>query len=195
MSIEPRSDVTTASGSARREKTLDVGVEDGRLRFSGRLHDTYREVDGVTTIHEFVATGTISIPELEILAIQLEARTVPYGTCRLTLARVEDLVGLRIVPGFSGEVLRRLGGTAGCSHVTNLVLDLAAAGVLHWFIEIRKHLPYSTDNRESGRWGAVGLSMNPDFVNVCHGWSGTMLARAEEVLRLSGLPKREGGDR
>ena len=193
----------TPQGAARREKTLEVAIEGDELRFHGRLYDTYGESDGVTVIHEFVARGRIALPRLEIVEISVEAVTVPYGTCRLTLERVQQVVGMRIVSGFTGEILRRLGGNAGCSHVTVLVLELAAAGILHWFIRIREHLPYTRQNRESGRWGAVGLTLNSGFVNACHGWAegGTMLDRAEEVLRqqeptgislLDGHPGHEG---
>jgi hypothetical protein len=173
-----------APRAARRAKTIDVRLDGDLLRFEGRLVDSYGEPDGVTIIHELTATGSIATPRLEIAEIRVEAPTVPFRTCRLTLARVDQVVGLRIASGFGREVQRRLGGAAGCSHVTTLVLELADAGVLHWFIRIRDYLPYSVDNRESGRWGAVGLALNPELVDVCHGWAegGTTLARAKHVL-------------
>jgi hypothetical protein len=178
--VQPR----LASGAARREKTLDVWLDGEHLHFDGTLYDTYGEPDGMTVIHEVTATGTIAIPGLEIKEIQIAAPKLPYGDCRLTLGRVDQVVGLSIGPGFAREIQRRLGGSVGCSHLTTLVLELAAAGVLYWFIQIRKHLPYSIENRESGRWGAVALSLNPAFVGVCHGWAegGVMVARAEEAL-------------
>lgn len=171
-------------GSARREKSLDVAVEAGDLVFTGRLFDTYRRDDELTVIHELIARGRMKLPELEIAEIEVEAATVPFGTCRRTLARLDRVIGLRIAPGFSRDVHRRLGGGAGCSHVTTLVLELAAAGVLHMFATMREYLPYSVENRDSGLWSAVGLTVNPQIAGACSAWSigGEALSGGERVL-------------
>lgn len=172
-------------GRARRDKAVEVDFAEHSMRFWGRLHDTYGEADGsVTTVHLLEMTGLISVPDLIIERIELSPSTTAYDLCGLAAAQVPSVQGLSLVRGFSRGVREHLGGEQGCSHMTTMVLDLAGAAILYWIAQIRRELPYTHENRESGRWGAASLRVNSGFVGACLGWAadGEMVRRARRFL-------------
>jgi len=64
-----------------------------------------------------------------ILDAEAEMFKVPIEECREAAKSVKKLIGLPVVYGFSKEVKERLSGTAGCTHLTSLVLTLGGAAV------------------------------------------------------------------
>ncbi len=158
---------------------------ENNISFWGYLHDTYGEADSsVTTVHLLEMTGLISIPDLVVEQIELLPRTTAFELCGLAAEQVPTVEGLSLVRGFSRGVRERLGGKKGCTHMTSLVLELTSTVILYWMAQIRKYLPYTEENRESGRWGAAALQVNPGFVGVCLGWDedGEMMRRAQKQL-------------
>ncbi|MBI2962816.1 MAG: DUF2889 domain-containing protein [Deltaproteobacteria bacterium] len=77
----------------------------------------------------------LALPEFTILCAEGRLLGEPFSECGVTLAGVAALEGLSIVKGFTAAALARVGGSAGCAHLSALVIALApvvpqAAGAL-----------------------------------------------------------------
>jgi len=80
-------------------------------------------------VHHIVVKFTVSLPGLEITSAEAELETAPTERCRETHSVVENLVGLKIMPGFTQKTVEVLGGIKGCIHLTNLIQSMASAAV------------------------------------------------------------------
>ena len=70
---------------------------------------------------------TIHLPDEQITQSRASMIRVPFPVCHEIESIAERLVGLRIERGVLTEIDRRVGGSAGCSHVKEL-----ATGVMHF---------------------------------------------------------------
>jgi hypothetical protein len=71
----------------------------------------------------------VSLPALEITEARAAMRKIPIEECLGVEPSAGKIVGLRIRPGFSSDLKERLGGTAGCLHMTTLIYHMGAAAV------------------------------------------------------------------
>ena len=63
--------------------------------------------------------------EMTILACEASSDHTPYALCPGAAPNFARLAGLRIGPGFSRAVAERVGGTAGCTHLRELLGQMA----------------------------------------------------------------------
>jgi hypothetical protein len=107
--------------------------EDGLFDIEGALTDV-KDVDllGVSfirkagePIHQMWLRITID-KDLSIVDAVAVTDAMPYaGHCDRVTADYRKLIGLSIRPGFSEKVRALFGGTAGCTHLTDLIGTLA----------------------------------------------------------------------
>jgi hypothetical protein len=111
------------------------------------------------------------VTRIEVVPIHL-----PYAECFDAAPNAQQLVGLRLERGFTGEALRRLGGEAGCSHLNSLISDLAIAGLFHGYLRVRE---------QTRQHGTVPVPPASDErTGVCTGWrAGGTLATWMEAGR------------
>lgn len=97
-------------GSVKDVRSHDVAFSGGGSRAAGRpIHDMRIRltVDRAAVIREIYASTEAS----------------PFsGVCDSITSRYQGLVGMRIGPGFRRQVREMLGGTKGCTHLTDLLL-------------------------------------------------------------------------
>ena len=103
--------------------------DDGLFEIEGHLHDT-KEVDfkvasgrraAGESIHSMWLRITID-RTLTIVAAEAVTDAMPYaGYCDRITPDYAKLIGLAIRPGFVNRVRELLGGTSGCTHITDLV--------------------------------------------------------------------------
>ena len=103
--------------------------EDGMFDIEGHLHDT-KEVDfnvasgqrqAGESLHSMWLRITID-RTLTIVDAEAAADAMPYvGYCDRITPDYKKLIGLAIRPGFSSRVKTALGGTRGCTHITDLI--------------------------------------------------------------------------
>lgn len=101
-------------------------------------------------------------------------QTAPWAMCGGTDDAYRKLVGLRIGAGFSQKVKELLGGTRGCTHVTELVAQAANTYMqASWPDRIARQMQVSQDPRQ---WPDKSTLT---FVNHCHAWrqDGTTLVQ------------------
>lgn len=63
--------------------------------------------------------------DLVIRDVQAVTEAHPYQPCPEATAAYRELIGLAIRPGFRRAAMARVGGVAGCTHLTKLLEDLA----------------------------------------------------------------------
>lgn len=80
-------------------------------------------------IHDMHLTVTID-RAFNIIAVHAVLAAVPYiGYCETIQPSYQALVGLNLMRNFRHEVRQRLGGTSGCTHMTELSAVLPTAAV------------------------------------------------------------------
>jgi hypothetical protein len=173
-----------------RTKTTELSVTgDTSFHLIARLTDmsyggVYATAAGSSPIHDFTIEGDLEGDDLVITALEAGAVTHPYQGCPTVVPRCQELVGRSLVSGWRRIVLDMLGGTAGCTHVTTLLLGLSEVRTMAFFLRMNERLPYSPQTREDGRWTAAGLELAPSIVGACHVLtrSGPTVARASALL-------------
>jgi hypothetical protein len=84
-------------------------------------------------IHDLKLRLTINVG-MDILAVEAVSDAVPYpGYCNTISPAYQAMVGLNLLRNFRRQLTVRLGGTAGCTHLTELaqILPTAAIQALH----------------------------------------------------------------
>jgi len=128
-------------GKGRKIHTRSIEIstfegEDGHIVVEGRLRDdrlvkTYHNISGKErppqSVHDMILRMCIDCQTLSIEAIEVDMPRVPHDECRETAQRLQELKGMRIVPGITSKIKRLLGGNRGCLHLTTLLLAMAPA--------------------------------------------------------------------
>lgn len=104
---------------------LDCTLEDTKS-IAIHLHERGDLAPG-TPIHRLHVRLTID-DELTIRAVETSAEFVPFGECQYAASDpMQRLVGLRMGPGWRKALDGVIGGTAGCTHLRELVFNAATA--------------------------------------------------------------------
>ncbi|WP_188903312.1 DUF2889 domain-containing protein [Caldovatus sediminis] len=133
--------------------------EDGLYDIEGQLTDTKTE-PFETMDRGPVAPGEplhgmwlrLTVDEAMLIHdVEAVSDHTPYAVCPAAAANFKRLVGLRIGPGFTRAVRERVGGTAGCTHLREMLGQLATVA-------------YQTIGGRSG-------SGSPGLVDTCLAWA------------------------
>jgi len=118
----------------------DIIVE-GTLK-DNRLIPTYRlsgENRPPQTVHHMVIRMRIGASSFSIEDIEAEMPEIPHSECPQTSESLLKIKGMKIAPGFTDKVKKRLSGINGCSHLTALIHAMAPAAVQGiWVYNSRK---------------------------------------------------------
>ncbi|MDY7576085.1 DUF2889 domain-containing protein [Actimicrobium sp. CCI2.3] len=80
-------------------------------------------------IHDLKLRLTINV-NLDIIAVEAASDAVPYpGYCDTISPAYQAMVGLNLMRNFRRQLTLRLGGTAGCTHLTELAQILPTAAI------------------------------------------------------------------
>ena len=80
-------------------------------------------------IHDLKLRLTINV-SLDILAVEAVSDAVPYpGYCNTISPAYQTMVGLNLLRNFRRQLTVRLGGTGGCTHLTELAQILPTAAI------------------------------------------------------------------
>lgn len=112
--------------------------EDGLFDIDGRIRDTKDyDIPHTPAGHGRPAGEPIHWMSLRItldrgfhiVAAHAVSHRGPYEECAVAGNVYDRLAGLRIGPGFNGEVRKRFGGQAGCTHITELIGRMASTAM------------------------------------------------------------------
>ncbi|SPE34161.1 conserved hypothetical protein [Burkholderiales bacterium] len=88
--------------------------------------------------HDMQLTVTIDMA-MQIVDVQAQTRAAPYmGTCDAFPEVYRRLIGLNLLQGFRAAVRERVGGTQGCTHVTELTSVLPTVAIQAFAGEMRR---------------------------------------------------------
>ncbi len=103
--------------------------------------------------------------DTDLTIVEAEARSIdhPYpGFCATIEPAYRRLVGLNLLKGFKRAVRERLGGVAGCTHLTELTDVLPTAAVQAFAGEVFKNRDVADDD------AATGGAQKPFQLDRCH---------------------------
>lgn len=168
---------TTNTPARKRIHTRRIEIEgylrdDGLVELDARLVDVkdqdYVLASGVRRrgdpVHDMTVTLTIDT-HFRVLAASARSDAVPYpGACETIAPAYGKLVGLNLLRGFRAAVRELFGGTAGCSHITELLSSVPTAA-------IQTVASFRRENEETGE--------KPFQLDRCH----ALASDAETVRR------------
>ncbi len=168
---------TTNTPARKRIHTRRIEIEgylrdDGLVELDARLVDVkdqdYVLASGVRRrgdpVHDMTVTLTIDT-HFRVLAATARSDAVPYpGACETIAPAYSKLVGLNLLRGFRAAVSELFGGTAGCSHITELLSSVPTAA-------IQTVASFRRENEETGE--------KPFQLDRCH----ALASDAETVRR------------
>jgi hypothetical protein len=149
--------------------------EDGMWDIEGQLEDTKtysfanRDRGGIVAgepIHRMLIRLTVD-DDLLVHAAEAATDSGPFGLCGAIAPVFEELVGMRIGPGWRKAVLAKMAGVKGCTHLTDLLLGPVTTTALQTIAAAR-----------SRRQEAAGDERPPPILDTCHA-----LARTSDVVR------------
>lgn len=138
--------------------------EDGLWDMEGVISDhkpvpygdmSERREDGM--VHKMHVRLTVDT-DFMIHAAEAWSEITPYSICGDTNPDFSRLAGLRIGPGFNRKARERVGGVAGCTHIVELLPQMATA-------TMQTLWPIKDAMSKSGKTGRPGI------LNTCHAWS------------------------
>ncbi|MBW1836028.1 MAG: DUF2889 domain-containing protein [Deltaproteobacteria bacterium] len=75
--------------------------------------------------HEMMLEISLDKKTREIIEINSTPFRVPYhNLCELPFMRIHELVGSRLGPDFREIVIKSIGGSIGCAHLVDLLLEI-----------------------------------------------------------------------
>ncbi len=142
--------------------------EDGLFDIEGSITDTKtysfdnqergRVASGVP-VHELRVRLTVD-EKLVVHRAEAASLATPFETCPEIAGTVARLEGLRITGGWAGEVKKRIGRTAGCTHITHLLLGPVATTAYQTIVP----------RRQGAKTGRKGRK-RPDVLGTCHAFA------------------------
>jgi hypothetical protein len=128
-------------------KTRPVPIANAMLESNAHLHELWLRI----TIDKF----------LTIVDATSSSDAVPYpGVCNTISPAYKVLIGLNLFKSFRNAVRERLGGTAGCSHLTELCNFLPSAAIQAFAGDVW--------NTREGETDGAGELQRPFQLDKCH---------------------------
>jgi hypothetical protein len=140
---------------------IDCMLEDTKS-VTVHLHERGDLAPG-TPIHLLRVRLTVD-DSLTIRAVATAAQAVPFGEChQATDAPMQRLVGLRMGPGWRKALDGAIGGTAGCTHLRELVFNAATAAF--------QMIPGYRAMEQRERGEPPASDQPPFFMGKCRTWA------------------------
>ncbi|NQU62394.1 MAG: DUF2889 domain-containing protein [Rhodospirillales bacterium] len=142
--------------------------EDGLWDIEGRIIDTktytFENIDrgGVASgepVHHMVIRLTVD-DHLVVQNAEASTEASPYNVCGDINPEFAKLKGVAIAPGWRREVVKRMGGVKGCTHINDLVIGPLAVTAYQTVIPARK----KRRNKPSD-------GKRPAIIDTCHAYA------------------------
>ena len=158
------------------ERSIDIEVveENENIRVRGALADGRLE-EG---LHRLEVEMLVSVMDGEILEISGSMPEVPMEECAEGLRALDELLGAKIMPGFTDLVKRTVGSNNGCTHLASLVMNMGNVSVQGRGAFVRKHFPDEESSMAAMRHAARDLELLDSC--VCWREDGPILSRHKD---------------
>jgi hypothetical protein len=129
-------------------------------------------------LHEMWLRLTLD-DDLTIRAVEAATDASPFAMCREVVPNFQRLVGARIGAGFARTVRERLGGAHGCTHIVDMLSQIAT-------VALQTNIPAHARNLQRERLGLPPLpaggtrspwaeaptpGARPAVIDTCYTWS------------------------
>lgn len=112
-------------GAMRRRRRIDVWWTGDAVAIEAMFRDSYGEPEGSESVlHEYAVAASVDPRSWQLTGIVADPRVLPGPECPLASQQVARLVGLD-VRSFREVVPTALAGTAGCTHLNDLLRSFA----------------------------------------------------------------------
>ena len=145
--------------------------EDGLFDIEGELIDSKShaiemhergQLPAGGAIHHMRVRVTVD-DSLAIRAIQTAMDAAPFDYCQNAVDPVQKLVGARLGPGWRKAIDGAIGGVAGCTHLRELLFNLATAAFQTVPIELSRRREARGEKRDPN-------GPTPYFLGKCMSW-------------------------
>lgn len=146
--------------------------EDGCFDIEAHMTDTKTypfgndwrgQINPGEALHEMFVRITV---DMQFVVQNVEAHTEnsPFQMCPDITPNYTALVGLKMGRGWREGIRERVGGVAGCTHITELLYQMATVA-FQTITPLRKH----RNNRPDSDMSHLGKK--PVVLNTCHAWA------------------------
>jgi hypothetical protein len=147
--------------------------DDGLWDIEGHLTDTKtypidnswrNKIEVGEPLHEMLIRVTVN-DDLLIKDIEAVTENSPFEMCPNITPNYKALIGVVIGAGWRSAIRQKVGGTAGCTHITELLFPLATAAIQTIMpMKSKAGKNKISSNKESD-------SERPFVLNTCHAWA------------------------
>lgn len=126
------------TGYAREDGLYDVEAQLTDTKTDPMVNGDRGEIAPGEPLHGMWLRLTIR-EDMEVVACEAASDFTPYAPCPAAAPNFARLAGLRIGPGFNKAVQERVGGVAGCTHLRELLAQMATVAFQTLYpIRVRK---------------------------------------------------------
>ena len=116
----------TYRGFLREDGLWDIEGELSDVKTYGFQHSDGRDMPPGAPIHHMAIRLTVD-EDMVIRAVATSMDSTPYGECRQGHDPMQQMVGVRLGPGWRQAIEKALGGVRGCTHLRELLFNMATA--------------------------------------------------------------------
>ena len=134
-----------------------------------------------TPLHEMWIRLTLD-DDLTIKAVEAATDQSPFAVCPAVLPNFQRLVGAKIGPGFARSLREKLGGREGCTHIVEMLSQVATVALQ---TKVTAHaralrrdslgLPAEPPRAQGGArsaWAEAPVpGTRPPVIDTCHAWA------------------------
>lgn len=148
------------NGYRRADCLYDI---EGQLR-DARHYDTQVAEKGLLpageSVHHMAITATVD-DDLVVHAITSRMVTTPFAFCQQVEDSLQAIVGARMGQGWRRAVNERLGGVRSCTHLRELLINMATAAL--------QTIP-TWQAQQRRQQGTPAPVQAPHYLGQCHSW-------------------------
>jgi len=170
----------TCQGFLRQDGLWDIEGRIVDVKTYGFDNEWRGRVEAGTPVHEMWIRLSLD-DRLEIKAVAVATDHSPFQLCPDILPNFQRLVGLKIGAGFTREVRARLGGREGCTHIVEMLQQVATVAYQTMVAERGKALRKLQKAEEAAAKPAEAVAdpaapaaekprRRPIVVDTCHVW-------------------------
>jgi len=142
----------------RRNKNVSIHLIDGGITVIAYMADR---------VHEMEVEVDVGLPGMEILDVRGRMIRIPHEGCEKALAALPRAVGLEIKRGLSVKMEETIGGSIGCSHMTNLIMEACYCSIQGQYAAFRENFPDLGDDMTPEERMKLFMTIRPQMINSC----------------------------
>ena len=150
-------------GFRREDGLWDIEAQMTDTKTYSFQNDWRGEVQSGVPLHEMILRVTID-SDFIIHDVYAETKQSPFEMCPNIVDNYRLIIGLRMGPGWRKEIRMKIGGTKGCTHITELLFPMGTVARQTIWPLIKKERSVSAERHAK-------KNRRPGVLNTCHAWA------------------------